>query len=46
MTQYEKKYDQAMKGEISLAEWQEYCFELLKGIMQDNQEVFIRLRNR
>jgi hypothetical protein len=43
--EYTEMYNRAMTGLISLDEWQEYCFELLKGIMQDNQEVFIRLRN-
>jgi hypothetical protein len=46
MDEYVEKYNQAMKAEISLDEWQEYCFNLLKDIISDNQEVFDRLKNR
>lgn len=46
MDEYVEKYNQAMNGLISLEEWQEYCFILLKGIMSDNHEVFDRLKTR
>ena len=33
-------------GKISLQEWQEFCMIMLMELMQENKEVFQRLKDR
>lgn len=44
--EYKIKYEQLLKGTISQKDWNNYCFEILTHLMEDNKDVLIRLKNR
>ena len=44
--EYKIKYEQFLKGVISQKDWGNYCFEILKYLMEDNKDVLVRLKNR
>ena len=46
ITNYNETRQQFMNGEITLEQWQEFCFEVLGEIMEENKDVLIRLKNR
>jgi hypothetical protein len=43
---YNEMYKKFLKGVITTEEWQEYCTARLHEIMQENVDVFIRLKDR
>ena len=43
---YNDMYAKALSGEITQDVWFEYCFRILSQIMEENKDVFIRLKNR
>lgn len=45
-SEYDKKYNQMKRGEISDQEWYDYCTNLLGDILDDNKDVMIRLKQR
>mgnify|MGYP001174631348 CR=1 FL=1 len=46
ITNYNETRQRFENGEITLEQWQEFCFEVLCEIMEDNKDVLIRLKNR
>ena len=44
--EYKIKYEQYSKGIISQKDWDNYCFKILKHLMEDNKDILIRLKNR
>lgn len=46
ITNYNEVRQQFMNGEITVEQWQEFCFEVLCEIMEENKDVLIRLKNR
>lgn len=44
--EYYEMYDKVQRGEITQEDWVDYCMQLLFEIMEDNKDVFIRLKNR
>ena len=44
--QYYEMFAAVQCGKITEKEWTEYCMELLSKVMDENAEVFIRLKNR
>jgi hypothetical protein len=44
--EYYEMYDKVQRGEITQEDWVDYCMKLLFEIMEDNKDVFIRLKNR
>ena len=44
--QYYEMFDKVQRGEITQEAWVDYCMKLLSEIMEDNKDVFIRLKNR
>jgi hypothetical protein len=44
--QYQENLDKVTSGEWTLEQWYEYCSVILGEIMLQNQDVFIRLKNR
>ncbi len=45
-SQYFEKFQAVQNGTISAQEWQDFCFQLLSLIMEDEKEIFVRLKNR
>ena len=43
---YKEKLERLEKKQIALEEWQKICFEILEKKMEENKDVFIRLKNR
>ena len=43
---YQNMRMKALSGIISEKEWQDYCLKILAQKMLENQDVFIRLRDR
>ena len=44
--QYYEMFAKVQSGIISEETWKEYCFKLLDEVLEDNKDVFIRLKNR
>jgi hypothetical protein len=44
--QYYEMFDKVQRGEITQEAWVDYCMKLLADIMEDNKDVFIRLKDR
>jgi hypothetical protein len=43
---YKEMFDRFNKGEITQEEWRKFCFVLLGEVMEENKDVFVRLKNR
>ena len=43
---YYKTRQQFVDGEITTGQWQEFCYQVLLEIMEENKDVLIRLKNR
>jgi hypothetical protein len=43
---YYDYYDRLKKGELTIQQWNDLCLLLLQEIMEENKDVFIRLKNR
>jgi hypothetical protein len=43
---YYDYYDRLKKGELTIQQWKDFCLLLLQEIMEENKDVFIRLKNR
>jgi len=46
MNTYTQQYKRFKRGEITTQEWQRYCLKMLYKVMEENREVFVRLKNR
>ena len=44
--EYYEMYAAVQRGEITQEAWVDYCMKLLADIMEDNKDVFIRLKYR
>lgn len=44
--EYYEMFAKVQSGIISEEFWQEYCFNILGEILEQNKNVFIRLKNR
>lgn len=45
-TQYYEMFAKVQAGQITEQAWFDYCFKTLSQIMEDNKDVFVRLKNR
>ena len=45
MSDYYIKYEQFINGVITKDEWYQYCYSILSDIMEQNRDVFIRMKN-
>jgi len=45
-TEYKEMFAKVQTGRITQQVWFDYCFQQLSQIMEDNKDVFIRLKNR
>jgi hypothetical protein len=44
--QYYEMFAKVQSGIISEEVWKEYCFNMLDEVLEQNKDVFIRLKNR
>ena len=44
--EYFNNWEKLKNNEISQEEWYEFCQEILMVLMQENKDVFVRLKNR
>jgi hypothetical protein len=44
--EYSEKLSQLMDGTITEEEWMAYCKEILEEIMDENKDVYIRMKER
>jgi hypothetical protein len=44
--QYYEMFAKVQSGIISEEAWKEYCFNMLNEILEQNKDVFIRLKRR
>lgn len=44
--EYEQKFQAFQGGKISEKEWQDFCIQALSIIMEENKDVFMRLKER
>jgi hypothetical protein len=44
--QYYEMFAKVQSGIISEEVWKEYCFNMLNEVLEQNKDVFIRLKNR
>jgi len=44
--QYYEMFAKVQSGIISEEVWREYCFNMLNEVLEQNKDVFIRLKNR
>ena len=44
--QYYEMFVKVQSGIISEEVWKDYCFNMLDEILEQNKDVFIRLKNR
>jgi hypothetical protein len=45
-TEYKEMFAKVQAGQITQEVWFDYCFQTLSQIMEDNKDVFARLKNR
>jgi len=45
-TQYNEMFAKFQNGQITEKVWFDFCFEILSQIMEDNKDVFVRLKFR
>jgi hypothetical protein len=43
---YEEMYQAFKDNKITLEEWRDYCHDRLFDLLEENKEVFIRLKDR
>ena len=43
---YNETRQQFENGQITLEQWQAFCFEVLCEVMEQNKDVLVRLKNR
>jgi hypothetical protein len=43
---YYEMFAKVQAGQITEQVWFDYCFEMLSQVMEDNKDVFIRLKAR
>ena len=46
ITEYNEMFVKVQAGQITQEVWFDYCFQILSQIMEDNKDVFVRLKNR
>ena len=46
ITEYKEMFAKVQAGQISERVWFDYCFQTLSEIMEDNKDIFIRLKTR
>jgi hypothetical protein len=46
ITEYKEMFAKVQAGQISEQVWFDYCFQTLSEIMEDNKDVFVRLKTR
>lgn len=44
MLNYDKKFQEFKNGKITEEEWKEYCTVILNKLLENNKEVFKRLK--
>jgi hypothetical protein len=44
--EYKEMFAKVQSGQISEKEWFDYCFEVLGNVVEENKDVFVRLKNR
>lgn len=44
--EYFRMFQAVKDGKITEAEWTAFCMEMLSDILEQNKDVFIRLKNR
>ena len=44
--EYSKKLGEFVNGEISKEEWIEYCQDIMNDIMDENSDVYVRMKQR
>lgn len=44
--QYYEMFAKVQDGTISEEIWKDYCLSLLDKVLEDNKDIFIRLKNR
>jgi hypothetical protein len=45
-TEYYEMFAKVQAGQITEQQWAEYCLQLLSQILEDNKDIFTRLKNR
>lgn len=45
LTALAKYFDDLKRGDITEAEWSEHCLEVLDDILQENEDVLLRLKH-
>ena len=45
-SQYKEMFAKVQAGQITEQVWFDYCFETLSQILEDNKDIFVRLKNR
>jgi hypothetical protein len=45
-TEYKEMFAKVQAGLITEQVWFDYCFETLSQILEDDKDVFVRLKNR
>lgn len=43
---YKEMFEKFTSGKITQEEWQAFCFVILGEVMEENKDVFVRLKNR
>ena len=43
---YNEMFNKFVRKEITEKEWQAFCFVMLGEMMEENKDVFVRLKNR
>ena len=46
IAEYKEMFAKVQAGQITEQAWFDYCFETLSEIMEDNKDIFIRLKTR
>ena len=46
ITEYKEMFAKVQAGQITEQVWFDYCFQTLSQIMEDNKDIFARLKNR
>lgn len=44
MENYDRKFQEFKNGKISKEDWKEYCAVILDKLLEDNKEIFKRLK--
>jgi DNA replication initiation complex subunit (GINS family) len=46
ITEYKEMFAKVQAGQITEQAWFDYCFQTLSEIMEDNKDIFVRLKTR